>query len=609
MSEIDQLIQQGQRLIAEPMLTAEEAHDYSDYEIMVVVKTTDSVDWNLLDDENWEPMFEAVQAKYQAIQRTLSETIDHLKGSNNPESKDGVAREFFWHIFPSTQWHIDWWSSALKKTALEPPNPSSSDRYIAANSLIDTARAVFYKLSLPNGGQTWLLNSLQCLEESPKKSYIPDTELGAISLDHAYFAAARAFTLRDIEGSYSEESRRCFEECFRAYFSVHLEIGAKSALDNPDLEEARRIVSFCALYKKAYHDKDEVARSAIEEYFSGGGSIFSKNDLQTLVEPYLSKIEAACSHVVLQAMVALHLFKIRCLDHEWENALRMYTHALACFDTVTREPDFGEDAFRKRNWRQEFGYKMWDEWDRYGHRLHEEALEAFAQLRKRAGGDIDWQEVYKHIQMILKAMESDLLDPELNYIPHWREARGWVEGSKLEPGELKDELRKEEDEKAEQRLKRYFFTNQQWLTLSERAKGRLVVADKLWFSHQHRNADAALSPLQEATEDLLSDLFGCETVVGFENMLRLKDPKVGFSTSDFTVAERDFVNRELLSHLKRLTDVRNKAVHAAGKPVVEREDEVALLFDAFMGIGCEGVLPRLANLKLKLFPIKLATKR
>ena len=219
------------------------------------------------------------------------------------------------------------------------------------------------------------IDGLDVSGEGPPAPYEPDADRNTAALDYAYFAAAKAFALRDIEGSYYEESIRCFQECFRTHFTAHLDIGAELALDNPDLEEVRRGVSFFSLYERAYHDHDTAAKSALADLFTDNGSTLSMDDLQALVEPFLSKIEEACSIVALQSMVGLHLSKIRALDRDWQDALRMYAHSLACFDAVTREPDFGEDAFRKRNWREAYGYSMWDEWDRYGQQTHKEALE------------------------------------------------------------------------------------------------------------------------------------------------------------------------------------------------------------------------------------------
>ena len=475
------------------------------------------------------------------------------------------------------------------------------------------------------------IDGLDVSGEGPPAPYEPGADRNTATFDYAYFAAAKAFALRDTEGSYSEESIRCFQECFRTHFTAHLDIGAEPVLDNPNLEEARRVVSFFSLYKRAYHDHDTAAKSALADLFTENGPPISVDDLQSRVEPFLSKIEEACSNVALQSMVGLHLSKIRALDHNWQDALRMYAHSLACFDAVTREPDFGEDAFRKRNWREAYEYSMWDEWDRYGQQTHKEALEAFTHLRGTSGSGIAWQEVSKHVQMIIKAMEySEHLDPDFSHRPHWMEIQGWLRGAKLEPGELRDELRLEEDEKAEQRLRKYFFDNAQWRQLPEQAQRSLVEADRVWFSSQCGNPGTALESIKIAVESVMYELFwkpcfdwidkdrlsGPEvldvlvirndlqkqnrnpSLFQFESIVESKGLASYLRTLDISDTELAFV-RKFRRPLESLRQTRLSVAHNPGGLMLTHE-QVAPLYKKFLGLGEEGILPRLAKIKARL---------
>ncbi len=548
MSNVDQLIKEGGRLIAEQQRAEQE----DDYEGLVLDKTTDALPIdlrNLPDDGGLDPLFDALNTKHRATQRALSEIETQLENLKNSEPSRIPSREFFWRVFPFTQWHVDWWHSSLHKMTARSENDDGIDPYAAANSLIDAAYSRFYDLALPKGGETWIVESLAYLEKAHRPSYEPDTNMGVETLDYAYFAAAYAFALRDLEGSLSEQSIKALEEIFQAHFRVYLYLGAKPILDNPEQKKARSVVSHLGMYKQAYIDHDEIIVSILDRpefeslktQYENWPSL-SEEALMDTVGPYLSKIEDAYSFATLQAMAGLHLFRFKARGPDRPGALRIYAHTLACFEATLREPDsYGADAFRKRDWQKAYVHKLMDEWDRYGGPLHKEAMEVFNNLKESSEGAVLWSEVSKHVETIIKVMESsDDVNPDAAHSPYWMEAQGWLRGSKLEPGELRDELRREEDEKAEQRLRKYFFDNAQWGALPERARSSLVEADRVWYSHRLGNPGAVLGHIQKAVEEVLFDLFKTKRLNDFVRSLESGNMDEDLNTT-YTEEERGFI--------------------------------------------------------------------
>ncbi len=443
----------------------------------------------------------------------------------------------------------------------------------------------------PPGLKPWLLDSLEYLEAKYRPISEPDADRGTVILDFAYLSAAYGLILFKQEASYSEESIKAFEESFRAYFSVYHEIGVRAVKDR--------------------HRDSEIYHQA-----------------------------------TLQVLVGLHLSRIRAGEQDWTEAIQMYAHALACLDAVTGT-DYDQvvqlDIFKEeyaglRQIGDEepipiYDYMIVNEWERHRQSMNKDAARAFGHLRQTSGSGVSWQEVSDHVHMICSAMESEFVDPDSELRPYWMEAQGWLRGSKLEPGELRDELRREEDEKAEQRLRRYFFDNAQWSALPERAQRNLVEADRVWYSHRLGNPGAALENIKIAVEEVMHDLFWepcCQWIdtggpTGFEKLdiddfekIRetLKEPQKNPSllefesmveskgltrflqTLDLSDYDRSFV-RKLRKSLRSLRETRNQVTHDVGGPTLNR-GQVAPLYKTFMGLGQEGILPRLARIKADL---------
>ena len=646
MSDIDQLIQQGKLLQDDfEKKRASEDYDVTSFYVPLTDKLRDSLPFDpikLEEDLGEEDLVITLEQgavdRWRTVPEILSEIENQLQAVNNPEQARLTAREFFWRIFEFTQWHVGWWPHYVHDLAAKAPETGNIDIKTATDAAIDTTRRTFYELALLPGGEDWISKSLACLEKNHCPTSQPDADRSTALLDHAYYAAAHAFARKETGGLYSDDPRKAFKVSFNSYLAANLNnIGAASILDNSTIENARMTVSFLSMCKRAYIDDDSSMKSVLDRPESESIkslmeqiSPLAEADVQASIDPSLAKIRDACSQVAVQVLVGIHVFKVNAIDGDWRNALQMYAHILDCFDSVTAEPEFNEDTSSKRNWREAYGYKMWDEWDRHKESLHKEAIEAFTSLRENSSTDTDWSDVYKHVQMVLKAMESELIDPELNHSPYWREARGWLEGSKLEPGELRDELRKEEDEKAEQRLKKYFFADDQWSALPERARKRLVEADRVWYSHRYGDPGITLESLKVAVEETLFDLLwkpcfqwidvsgnrGLEvldvlnisnelkkqnrnpSLLEFESMVESKGLATYLSTVDVSSENLTFV-QTLRRSLESLRKARTPVAHDNGGSVVTSE-QVAPLYKKFLGLGEEGILPRLASIRARL---------
>ena len=75
---------------------------------------------------------------------------------------------------------------------------------------------------------------------------------------------------------------------------------------------------------------------------------------------------------------------------------------------------------------------------------------------------------------------------------YWFRAGSWTE-NQLTADELRERNEAIEDERAEERLRAYFFDEAQWNALSEPAKNALILADRTWVSS--RNKAQVLNPM------------------------------------------------------------------------------------------------------------------
>ena len=429
--------------------------------------------------------------------------------------------------------------------------------------------------NIPEVMSTWILDTLRYLETTWRPAYLPDEDFRADALNHTYFAAAHALALWYKQQSYSE-AIRAFEESFKAYFSTHKDIGPKPMLDKPDDWEAR-------------------------------------------------------SQVALQGIVGMHLFRIRSKELNWPEALRMYAHAMACFHAVTGaeydemwDVEFLQKELLGSGWRT-----IGNEWESYKNKMHDEAKLVFSHTRDVPPGKEWWPDASRYVQMIVTSLESEYIGRGTELSNYWSGEQGWIRGVKLEPGERLIDLNRDEDEKAYQRLRRYFFAEPQWGALPERAQKRLVEADRVWYSSRHGDPGAVLESVKIAVEEVLFDLLwkpcyhwidespkGLEildlmnlrqklqesgqnpSLLEYESMLRSKGLQSFLHTTSSSDEDRRLLRR-LWKPLEALRKSRNLVAHDTGGRVLTRE-QVASLYRKFLGLGEQGILPRLASMKARL---------
>jgi len=266
----------------------------------------------------------------------------------------------------------------------------------------------------------------------------------------------------------------------------------------------------------------------------------------------------------------------------------------------------------------------------------ETAVECFEAVRNR-GRVLDPKNIASVCELLaltyrtwwpLEEDENEVKDAEGNewvVSDYWYHASGWVE-AQLQPSEMRELLEDREDQAAERRLRIYFFSDEQWTALPERAKRSLVSADRAWFGGTDTRTEAILNELKIAAEELIlhglwrpleqwvkhssdecaeskefltlegelsakgwqPDMSHFERVCGM-TIVRLFLQKKGVASS-----EQEWFAQDLPSSLSRLRLVRNRAEHVSSNRWARKG--VHQFVTEFMGIGQPGVLPQLARI-------------
>lgn len=208
----------------------------------------------------------------------------------------------------------------------------------------------------------------------------------------------------------------------------------------------------------------------------------------------------------------------------------------------------------------------------------------------------------------------------------WRVASGWVD-AQLSPSDLRKALQEREDEAAERRVQRYFFGEQLWAQLPERARRSLTSADRDWFSAGRARKESILNELRIAAEELLfhglwiplcrwrdadrspfptqefdemrselGQLRHQPASIHFEKVCRMEMTKIMVKEWGISEDERRWLLQRLPKALWALRLKRGLAEHEWSGQSTEME--LRDLFSEFVGVGREGVLRRLAVLLL-----------
>ncbi len=507
---------------------------------------------------------------------------------------------------------------ATEETVSEEPTPVISEQPASEDpSDYERTRDLFWHLYeattkdfLPDDVSSWASEALSYLEGCTRVPYEPDVD-DSDKIDelinYSYVATAFALSLQRVEEGYSEESRRAFKEAWRA--PQRFQGGMFGPIhDEPDIED--------------FHS------------LAGLNSVISRN-----------------------------LFVVHALDGKWEEAIYHFAFCLVQYvglldaeslrisnDTLTDDPEepVVEETERRTSYSGTEYSSFLGSYDEFiDHSFCQLAVDTFEEIKSSRSYEYDWRQLLNYCDRIVEywPREDDgipygiydinlwVRDSEgqaLKAFSYWNSAKGWLEAN-LEPSELRDELRKEEDEKAEQRLKRYFFSEEQWNQLPERAQRSLVEADRVWYTSRLGNVGSALDHLRIATEEVLCELFWrpCykwldnkkslddprlldlhttrkelnqnnkqPSLVEFECMLGSESFKIFCETLTLDKEQREFVLRNLPEALKELRRERRRAAHSIGRVI--RRGEVSRLYSEFLGISRYGVLPRLIDLKLQL---------
>ena len=227
---------------------------------------------------------------------------------------------------------------------------------------------------------------------------------------------------------------------------------------------------------------------------------------------------------------------------------------------------------------------------------------------------------------------------------YWQRASGWAE-AQLTPDQLRDFLEAREDYAAGARLRAYFFTDDQWNALPDRAKESLISADRAWVSANSqrpvRGIRSIPNELRKATEHILQHYLWDPVVrwadkkeqgnLDFRELRKVRDrlAKLGHdpglvdyvgvssNTKETTAGRRtgilsdggvvkylqdhfgkdaDFIKNKVKKRLRMLKGLRDPEEHGKGAPV--HLSEIRDLYAEFMGIGRNrlAILPELVRI-------------
>jgi hypothetical protein len=229
---------------------------------------------------------------------------------------------------------------------------------------------------------------------------------------------------------------------------------------------------------------------------------------------------------------------------------------------------------------------------------------------------------------ILAPDEDIVKDSEGNewkVIEFWQHASGWVE-AQLKPSDMREFLNEREDSTSEKRLRMYFFGDELWAKLPERAKSSLISADRDWYGGSVARTEAILNELKIATEEILvnglwkplekwlitqkrnnqdiqellratADLTEkrrLPTILNFELICRLPSTSAFLADRGVDPKNRQWFSKELPQSLFRLRTARNDAEHEISNPW-DRES-LRKYYEEFVGIGQLGTLPELSRI-------------
>jgi hypothetical protein len=217
---------------------------------------------------------------------------------------------------------------------------------------------------------------------------------------------------------------------------------------------------------------------------------------------------------------------------------------------------------------------------------------------------------------------------DFNWEPnvYWYKMLGWVE-AQLNHSSLRKYLHASEDIISEKRLNNYFFADEIWRLIPNRARGSLINADRDWFCGPKARKEALLTHIKVAVEELISqglwkplsqwmlknddrrrlgkDFSELEkklyqihhnpTLFDFEKMLGFQVTYAYLTERGVPQLEREWLTKELPRLLSTLRVKRDKAEHESLKWT---DQQLRIHFNTYIGIGKPGIIQRLVSVLL-----------
>ncbi len=340
--------------------------------------------------------------------------------------------------------------------------------------------------------------------------------------------------------------------------------------------------------------------------------------------------------IVCSLIFAL-LFYIRKAQGAWEQAFDCCDAAFQATDTAFGHHRFNSDA----EGAIEFEYVpviMVSKW------IHpQDVVEVFENLYKSSAGPVDWSRLAGQCEELNNcyevAMDEDDSPPFYvksslatvqtqggpAFVPLYSLGQflSFAQGlcmQRLSPDAYRRLREDDEKDAAKKRLQRYFFW-ETWDRLPVEAREHLISADRLYWDREG-SYDSILNHLRLACETYLEVAIWtpwsqwAETIVlkdlralaAHESAMTASGTRLGqflnqmFRSSAFSNyvhanygPNAQFLARDLPEALQRLLELRNRAEHPSKDQPRPSRQEVASIYEQFIGIGNAGVLTYLAK--------------
>jgi len=208
---------------------------------------------------------------------------------------------------------------------------------------------------------------------------------------------------------------------------------------------------------------------------------------------------------------------------------------------------------------------------------------------------------------------------------YWREVLGWVE-AQITPSEFKKIIDEREEQAAEKRLHRYFFVEDLWDDLPDRAKRSLISADRDWFNGSSARIESILNEIRIAVEEILIQKFWnplilwvdenennqrrtqeflefktelsnkakMPSILDFERLLKMPITGTYLVEKGVSRDDRVWFIQDLQKSLYPLRRARNQAEHESENQLTYAE--MNRFYNEFVGIGQPGVIRQLSQL-------------